>query len=194
MSGTLISRSPLTAARGWVSWRRNAILFGHCCAERYALRDRRDCCWLSGNVFPRKPWCKHRSAPLERPSRAGGVDQIGCRTLSLVKSMTASESITRDPYREILGDAAARAQNYLQSIGERHVGVTTEALDRLLMAAESSRPSRSFGWTQGLLEAAVEYACQRGAKIVEGYPQDIQKDLPSAFVWTGLLPTFRRAG
>jgi glutamate/tyrosine decarboxylase-like PLP-dependent enzyme len=45
--------------------------------------------------------------------------------------MTASESITRNPYREILGDAAARAQNYLESIGERHVGVTAEALDRL---------------------------------------------------------------
>ena len=57
-----------------------------------------------------------------------------------------------------------------------------------------ARPYRRTGLTQALLEAAVEYARQRGAKIVEGYPQDLQKDLPSAFVWTGLLPTFRKVG
>lgn len=53
---------------------------------------------------------------------------------------------------------------------------------------------RRTGLTLGLLLAAVEYARQRGAKIVEGYPQDLQKDLPSPFVWTGLLATFRKAG
>jgi GNAT superfamily N-acetyltransferase len=57
-----------------------------------------------------------------------------------------------------------------------------------------SRPYRRTGFTQALLEAAVEYARQRGAKIVEGYPQDVQKDLPGAFVWTGVLATYRRAG
>lgn len=36
-----------------------------------------------------------------------------------------------DPFREILAEAAVRAHRYLQSIGERRVGVTQEALDRL---------------------------------------------------------------
>jgi GNAT superfamily N-acetyltransferase len=57
-----------------------------------------------------------------------------------------------------------------------------------------ARSYRRTGFTQALLEAAVEYARQRGAKIVEGYPQDLQKELPSAFVWTGLLSTFRKVG
>jgi GNAT superfamily N-acetyltransferase len=57
-----------------------------------------------------------------------------------------------------------------------------------------ARSHRRAGLSVGLLQAAVGYARQRGAKIVEGYPQDLQKDLPSAFVWTGLLPTFRKAG
>jgi glutamate/tyrosine decarboxylase-like PLP-dependent enzyme len=38
---------------------------------------------------------------------------------------------SEDPYQEILADAATRALGYLQTIRERHVGVTQEALDRL---------------------------------------------------------------
>jgi GNAT superfamily N-acetyltransferase len=53
---------------------------------------------------------------------------------------------------------------------------------------------RRTGLSVALLDAVVEYARRRGAKIVEGYPQDLQKELPSAFVWTGLLPTFRKVG
>jgi GNAT superfamily N-acetyltransferase len=56
------------------------------------------------------------------------------------------------------------------------------------------RAHRRTGLSAALLEAVVEYARRRGATIIEGYPQDLQKDLPSAFVWTGLLPTFRKVG
>jgi len=45
-----------------------------------------------------------------------------------------------------------------------------------------------------LLKAAVDYAIQNGAKIIEGYPQDAHKNIPDAFAWTGLLPTFCQAG
>jgi glutamate/tyrosine decarboxylase-like PLP-dependent enzyme len=38
---------------------------------------------------------------------------------------------TRNPFEEILTDAAVRARQYLQTIPERHVGVTQEALDKL---------------------------------------------------------------
>jgi glutamate/tyrosine decarboxylase-like PLP-dependent enzyme len=47
-----------------------------------------------------------------------------------------------DPYREILNDAAARAQTYLRVIQERHVGVQQTALDRL-PALGGSLPNRS---------------------------------------------------
>ncbi|HEX7286670.1 MAG TPA: GNAT family N-acetyltransferase [Candidatus Angelobacter sp.] len=58
-----------------------------------------------------------------------------------------------------------------------------------------AREFRSQGVTVPLLRAAVKFAKSQGAKIVEGYPQDLGQDsLPAAFVWTGLLPTFTAAG
>jgi GNAT superfamily N-acetyltransferase len=57
-----------------------------------------------------------------------------------------------------------------------------------------ARAHRRSGLSSQLLGAAVEYARKQGAKIVEGYPQDLHKDLPDAFVWTGLVPSFRKAG
>ena len=54
---------------------------------------------------------------------------------------------------------------------------------------------RGAGATVKLLKAAVEYAGQNGAKLVEGYPQDLGgKKLPPPFVWTGLLGAFEKAG
>jgi GNAT superfamily N-acetyltransferase len=53
---------------------------------------------------------------------------------------------------------------------------------------------RRMGLSVKLLEAAVEFARAHGARIVEGYPQEIGGSLPGAFVWTGLLSTFERAG
>lgn len=53
---------------------------------------------------------------------------------------------------------------------------------------------RRAGLSVALLKAAVDYAIQNGAKIIEGYPQDAHKNIPDAFAWTGLLPTFCQAG
>ena len=58
-----------------------------------------------------------------------------------------------------------------------------------------SKPYRNQGVSVGLLKAAVRFARDRGAKIVEGYPQDLgQSKLPDAFVWTGISQSFVRAG
>ena len=53
---------------------------------------------------------------------------------------------------------------------------------------------RRTGLSIVLLKAAVDYAKQNGANIVEGYPQDVRKNIPAAFAWSGLLPAFRQAG
>lgn len=54
---------------------------------------------------------------------------------------------------------------------------------------------RRQGLTVHLLRAAVDYARQCGAKIVEGYPYDQAVGIsPDPFVYTGLLPAFQRAG
>lgn len=54
---------------------------------------------------------------------------------------------------------------------------------------------RRHGITVELLKAAVEYAGQRGARILEGYPVEPRQGvLPDPFVYTGLVTAFRKAG
>jgi GNAT superfamily N-acetyltransferase len=58
-----------------------------------------------------------------------------------------------------------------------------------------AKGARKQGLSVELLKAAAEFARQHGAKIVEGYPQDLgDKTLPAAFVWTGPQKSFDRAG
>lgn len=58
-----------------------------------------------------------------------------------------------------------------------------------------ARPFRRKGVSVQLLKAAVALARRQGARMVEGYPQEIgaRRD-PDAFVWTGLASAFRKAG
>ena len=46
-----------------------------------------------------------------------------------------------------------------------------------------------------LLKAAIKYAKECKARIVEGYPVEAKKtSMPDAFAFTGLAATFRKAG
>jgi GNAT superfamily N-acetyltransferase len=54
---------------------------------------------------------------------------------------------------------------------------------------------RRQGVATALLKAAAEYARERGAKIIEGYPVPRKTEAtPDAFAWTGTEPTFEKAG
>lgn len=54
---------------------------------------------------------------------------------------------------------------------------------------------RRKGVTVKLLKAAVEYAKERKARIVEGYPVEPKKtSIPDTFAFTGLAATFHKAG
>jgi len=57
-----------------------------------------------------------------------------------------------------------------------------------------ARGFRHQGLSTALLKAAVDFACARGAKIVEGYPHDAKKATADVFVYTGLASAFRKAG
>lgn len=58
-----------------------------------------------------------------------------------------------------------------------------------------ARPFRQQGLSGKLLEAALDYAREHGAKIVEGYPVDPKKDsTPDVFAYNGLASTFLQAG
>jgi len=58
------------------------------------------------------------------------------------------------------------------------------------------RDLRGTGVATDLLAAAARFARERGARVLEGYPVDPLegKRMPAAFVWTGTLEIFRRAG
>lgn len=57
------------------------------------------------------------------------------------------------------------------------------------------RAHRRRGIASRLLRAAAEFASERGASIVEGYPvEPWTADAPGAFLWTGTPAAFRRAG
>lgn len=53
---------------------------------------------------------------------------------------------------------------------------------------------RKKGVALALLKHSVKSLKQHGAKIVEGYPVKLEKELPAAFVWTGTLSLFERVG
>jgi GNAT superfamily N-acetyltransferase len=57
-----------------------------------------------------------------------------------------------------------------------------------------ARTHRRQGLTVALLEAAVDHAARRGAKVVEGYPVEPAAPQADVFVYTGLASAFRRAG
>jgi GNAT superfamily N-acetyltransferase len=58
-----------------------------------------------------------------------------------------------------------------------------------------AKPFRDQGVSIEIIKAAVNYAKKNGAKIVEGYPKDPKKGRwPDAFIWTGHVSAFRKAG
>lgn len=58
-----------------------------------------------------------------------------------------------------------------------------------------AKPFRRKGLSVALARAAVVYARQRGALVVEAYPVEAKiAAVSGAFAWTGLVSTFIRAG
>lgn len=58
-----------------------------------------------------------------------------------------------------------------------------------------AKPFRRQGLSVALLKAAIQFVKENGGSIVEGYPVLPKKGkLPDAFVWTGLLDSFLKAG
>ena len=56
------------------------------------------------------------------------------------------------------------------------------------------RSHRGQGLTGRLLEAALDHVRENGGRLVEAYPVDPAGRAGDAFVYTGLLSTFTRAG
>lgn len=58
-----------------------------------------------------------------------------------------------------------------------------------------ARPYRRMGLTTALLNAAVQLARKKGARVIEGYPVEPKKgEMPDVFAYHGLASVFRKAG
>ena len=58
-----------------------------------------------------------------------------------------------------------------------------------------AKPFRDREVSVRIIKAAVDYAKKNGVKIVEAYPQEPKKGRwPDAFVWTGHVSAFKKAG
>jgi GNAT superfamily N-acetyltransferase len=53
---------------------------------------------------------------------------------------------------------------------------------------------RRQGLSSALIDAAARYALEHGARIVEGYPFEVDKTTAPAFIWTGTAVAYKRAG
>jgi GNAT superfamily N-acetyltransferase len=53
---------------------------------------------------------------------------------------------------------------------------------------------RGRGVMRALVEAALDYAAEAGARLVEAYPVDTEQRLSAANAYTGVASSFRRAG
>lgn len=91
--------------------------------------------------------------------------------------------------------AVAPRQEYVRLAGSKVLAPVDEQPVWSTPCFFVAKQHRGAGVSVRLLKAAVEYAGQNGARLVEGYPQDLGgKKLPPPFVWTGLLGTFAKAG
>ncbi len=57
-----------------------------------------------------------------------------------------------------------------------------------------SKDARGAGVADALLKAAVAFAEERGARLVEAYPSEVENRRAAADVWRGTSVQFSRAG
>lgn len=57
-----------------------------------------------------------------------------------------------------------------------------------------AKAHRRKGVTVELLKAAVEHVRRQGGRIVEGYPVEMNKNMPAPFIYTGTASAFQKAG
>ena len=162
---------PATAAR----WADLEALFG----ERGACGG----CWCMAWRLPR---AQYRSGKGEGNRRA---------LLKLVKSKQAP-GILAYSGRKAIGWCAVAPRSDYSFLGRSRV---LQEVDRQPVWSISClfilRDYRGQGVSSQLLRAAVSFAAAKGATLVEGYPTiPYAARVPAAFLWTGTLSAFLRAG
>jgi len=110
----------------------------------------------------------------------------------------------RDPAPGLLAYASGRAvgwvsvaprEDYERLTNSRVRPRIDDVLAWSIVCFVVSRSVRGRGLTTRLLDAAMDYAVERGAPALEAYPVDVGDGrVPAALAYTGLLSTFLAAG
>lgn len=161
---------PLTPAR----WADFEALFG----ERGACAG----CWCMFSLLSRKEW--------EAGKGAGNREAMKSRVDSgVVPGLLAYEG------GEAVGwIALAARETYPLLERSRIMAPVDDEPVWSVVCFFVDRQHRGQGLSVALLNAAAEYARQRGARILEGYPVDPDKPTAPAFAWHGTASAFRKAG
>ena len=161
---------PLTASR----WADFAKLFGQkgACAG----------CWCMWWRLPRAQWRAQRGAGNRKAMR------------TLVKAQSAPGLLAYADGQAVGWCALAPRERYVRLAASRVLKPVDDQPVWSVPCFFVARGYRRRGVTVKLLEAAADFARKQGAKILEGYPTDTQRDQPDVFVYTGLASAFRKAG
>lgn len=115
--------------------------------------------------------------------------------LSLVKKGPPPGILAYHDGKPIGWCAVAPRQEYVTLANSRVLRPLDDAPVWSVSCFFVARPYRRAGVSVRLLGAAAEFVRQQGGTILEGYPMLPKNEpLPDAFVWTGVLGAFLKAG
>jgi GNAT superfamily N-acetyltransferase len=138
-------------------------------------------------------WCMTWRLPAaEFKSNAGAGNRAAMR--ALVDGGKQPGVLLYEDGRAVAWCAVAPRDEYIRLAASRILAPVDERKVWSVSCFFVDKKARGRGLTVAVLEAAMEFARVNGARIVEGYPQELEAKLPAAFVWTGVMPTFVHAG
>jgi GNAT superfamily N-acetyltransferase len=139
-------------------------------------------------------WCmawRLRRADFER-----GKGAANRRALQTLVADNARPGVLAYAGAEPVGWCAVAPREVYVTLGRSRVLASVD--DRPVWSISClfiARPYRRRGVSVRLIDAAVRFAREQGAQVVEGYPvEPYRADMPAAFAWTGLASAFRQAG
>lgn len=138
-------------------------------------------------------WCMAwRLVPKEFKQQQGDSNRRAMK--KIVSTRTPPGVLAYDGKEPVGWVAIAPREMFVRLEGSKVLAPVDDKPVWSIMCFFIRKDHRRQGLSVELLKAAGKFAKKNRAKIVEGYPQDLKKDLPAPFVWTGLTSAFRSAG
>lgn len=114
---------------------------------------------------------------------------------ALVKSGVEPGILAYDDGRPVGWCAVAPRETYPRLARSRILKPVDDMPVWSIVCLFVAKSHRAKGVSTQLIRSAAEFAAQRGAKVVEGYPVEPRKNpMPDVFAFTGLASAFRKVG